>query len=175
MLRYQCTIDSMSAHWNDYMFWYTCMKNEVDNANNMAEQQESTNSVAGPMFSGRNLISGRRRGVIISHPFSLGRTCEGWMHSLPPDLQCQLHTPVALAISAKVAGQVQHRDLKRPTQEKLQILPSSQKSTIHASLGFVSFSLMHSPLRFSKSLMFLFFLCGSCMTIITDYMNHLWT
>ena len=31
------------------------------------------------------------------------------MHSLPPYLQRQLNTPVALAISAKVAGQVQHQ------------------------------------------------------------------
>ena len=94
------------------------------------------------------------------------------MHSLPPDLQRQLHTPVALAISAKVAGQVQHQGPEKANAREasnLAIYPEEH----HCCQSWICFFLTDA---FSSQVFKMFhvsvFLCGSCMTIITDYMNH---
>jgi hypothetical protein len=105
------------------------MEDEVDSANNMAEQEESTGSVPGPSFSGRNLKRLRSKVWDDFTPIFVGAKV-----ARAECMHCHnvgsSGTSNLLKHQAKCSTRIQ----KRPMQEKIQVFPSTHKSTIAVRL-----------------------------------------
>ncbi|KAM0919895.1 hypothetical protein ACQ4PT_007889 [Festuca glaucescens] len=108
------------------------MEDEVDSANNMAEQEESTGSVPGPSFSGRNLKRLRSKVWDDFTPIFVGAKVAR--------AECMHCHQVYNVGSSGTSNLLKHqskcstRTQKRPMQEKIQVLLSTPKSTIAVRL-----------------------------------------
>ncbi|CAM0951241.1 unnamed protein product [Alopecurus aequalis] len=135
---------------NDKMKILTGMEDEVDSANNMAEQEESTGSVPGPSFSGRNRKRLRSKVWDDFTPIFVGAKVAR--------AECMHCHQVYNVGSSGTSNLLKHqakcstRSQKRPMQSKLQTLPSTQKSTIAVSSGSTQKKLLFSVTSQKKCL-----------------------
>ncbi|XP_037441200.1 zinc finger BED domain-containing protein RICESLEEPER 2-like [Triticum dicoccoides] len=111
----------------------TGMEDEVDSANDMVEQEESTGSAPSPSFSGRNTKRLQSKGWDDFMPIFVGTKLA--------KAECMHCQKVYNVGSSGTSNLLKHqakcsaRAHKRPMQDKLQMLPSTQKSTVAASPG----------------------------------------
>uniref|UniRef100_A0A8I6YRV3 BED-type domain-containing protein n=1 Tax=Hordeum vulgare subsp. vulgare TaxID=112509 RepID=A0A8I6YRV3_HORVV len=118
---------------NCYMFWYVGMEDEVDGANDMVEQEESTGSAPGPSFSGRNTKRLRSKVWDDFTPIFVGTKLV--------KAECMHCHKVYNVGSSGTSSLLKHqakcstRAHKRPVRDKLQVSPSTQKSTVVAGSG----------------------------------------
>ncbi|KAM0919898.1 hypothetical protein ACQ4PT_007890 [Festuca glaucescens] len=126
------------------------MEDEADSANDMGEQEESTGSVPGPSFSGRNLkrfwskVWGDFTPIFVGAKVARAEC----MHCHQVYNVGSSGTSNLLKHQAKCSTRTQ----ERPTQEKIRVLPSTQKSTIAASSGLTQKKLLFSVTSQKKCL-----------------------
>uniref|UniRef100_A0ACD5YID4 Uncharacterized protein n=1 Tax=Avena sativa TaxID=4498 RepID=A0ACD5YID4_AVESA len=116
----------------------------------MAEQEESTGSVPGPSFSGRNLKRLRSKAWNDFTPIFVGEKL-----ARAECMHCHQVYNVGLSGTSnllKHQSKCSSSALKRPMQGKLQILPSTQKSTVAVSSGPTQKKLMFSATSQKKCL-----------------------
>ncbi|XP_071676313.1 zinc finger BED domain-containing protein RICESLEEPER 2-like [Lolium perenne] len=126
------------------------MEDEVDSANDMAEQEESTGSVPGPSFASRNLKRLRSKVWDDFTPIFVGAKV-----ARAECMHChQVYNVGSSGTSNLLKHQVKcsTRTQERPMQEKIRVLPSAQKSTIAASSGLAQKKLLFSVASQKKCL-----------------------